>query len=276
MKRKTFSEILKSASISLDLEYKRLFEMFYEEKLFALYYASPRYTFEQIVNNFFVNFPIRGTARSLADFNKEYGFNFEKFPRSFDIDYLVLFCEYFYNLASALSTYIEHLYHEDYNENLQCINQIIMVIEKIGYQTLFLDGIMNFVPVNAPAIMVAEKLPETLSYKTIYYNHHSLKGDLEEKKLILKSLGDYLEPKRAALKAINKSIEDSIFFVLNSAGIRHNNFDPNDTKHYNEKFAKLSQAELENAYDDLYGLILIACLDLEYQKAQQAINLFKK
>lgn len=47
---------------------------------------------------FFVRLPFRGTCVSLDDFDDFYGYSFEKNPSNFDIEYLVSFCEYSYNL----------------------------------------------------------------------------------------------------------------------------------------------------------------------------------
>lgn len=97
----------------------------------------------------------------------------------------------------------------------------------------------------------------------IRYNHHLLKGDIAEKKSILRKFDTILEPRRAELKAVNKKLEDNLFFGLNSLHIRHNNIDPNGKINYKKYVADMGEEELEAWYDEVYQLILLAILLLE-------------
>ena len=108
-----------------------------------------------------------------------------------------------------------------------------------------------------------EILPEELTGKVIRYNHRSLRGELELKKEILISLGAELEPKRKELKQLNGQLEDNIFFMLNNINIRHNNRSKKDKSKYKEYVAKMTKAQLEKWYDELYQMILLAFLQID-------------
>ena len=103
-----------------------------------------------------------------------------------------------------------------------------------------------------------------------------LKGNLREKQMILKRIADALEPRRAELKAANKTIENDFFYMVNAMNVRHNNCDPADQGKYNEKFAKLSAKEQEEWYDNIYQEGLMAFLSLEQVKREKKIADFKK
>ena len=79
---------------------------------------------------------------------------------------------------------------------------------------------------------------------------------------MLKSLGDYLEPKRKQLEALHRDASDRIFSMLNNANIRHNNVAKGD-KNYRRVIAEMSENDLEKLYDDVFELCIIACLLLD-------------
>ena len=105
------------------------------------------------------------------------------------------------------------------------VQQVLTVIETIGYMPNNQNGITDFVPKDQAAISAAEIVDPALSYRIIEYNHHSMKGDLERKKATLIALADKLEPKRAKLKQVSGSLESDLFYLLNSVNVRHNNAD---------------------------------------------------
>ena len=125
------------------------------------------------------------------------------------------------------------------------LNQIDIILEKIGYikwRDKDVD-VTILVPKDSSAIAVAEIIDSSVSYKTIEYNHHSMKGDMDKKEATLMLLANQLEPKRAILKSLNKSLEDDLFYLLNNINIRHNNTDSDSTK-YKKAVADMSKEEL--------------------------------
>ena len=206
--------------------------------------------------------PFRKTCLSLDDFDDFYGMYFEKNPSNFNLDYLILFCEYTYNLALYMQPMGMFGYMGALPQNQLYLQQVSKVIESIGYMPMKDGNVTIFVPKSAEAIAVSEIVEPSLSYKVIEYNHHALQGNIEGKKSILLLLGDKLEAQRAKLKQINKRLEDSIFTLLNNLNLRHNNIDT-DSKEYNSFVAAMSKNEIESWYDEVYQLCLLAFLEID-------------
>ena len=97
MRRAPFSQVLKNASIDIRREYDRLYGMFCVQKYQDMVGSGS--SLRDYCAAYFVRLPFRGTCVSLDDFDDFYGYSFEKNPSNFDLDYLVSFCEYSYNLA---------------------------------------------------------------------------------------------------------------------------------------------------------------------------------
>lgn len=274
MKRIPFSQVLKNASIDLRREYSKLYGMFCVQKLQDG--SGANYTLKEFCAANFISLPFRGTCISLDDFDDYYGYHFEKVPSDFDIDYLVSFCEYSYNLA---------IYNQGYGYGMQAlglvqpmqfyVQQVMRVIESIGYMSNAQNGVFDFVPKDQAAISVAEIIDPGLAYKVIEYNHHSMKGDLDRKKAVLLALEDQLEPQREKLKQINSSLESDLFFLFNSINLRHNNTNP-DGKNYIPFVAKMKDSELEHWYDDTYQMCLLAFLELDHLNRKDRIKGLKE
>lgn len=223
MKRIPFSQVLKTAAIDIRREYDRLYGMFCVQKFQDMVGAGS--SLKDYCATYFVRLPFRGTCVSLDDFDDFYGYSFEKNPSTFDIEYLVSFCEYSYNLAIYNQNTIYGGGIVGIGDPMQFyVQQVLTVIETIGYMPNNQNGITDFVPKDQAAISAAEIVDPALSYRIIEYNHHSMKGDLERKKATLIALADKLEPKRAKLKQVSGSLESDLFYLLNSVNVRHNFF----------------------------------------------------
>ncbi|MBQ9189541.1 MAG: hypothetical protein IJ138_09480 [Clostridia bacterium] len=277
MKRIPFSQMLKTASVDLQREYDRLYGMFVLQK-FQVNQGSVITLRDYCADNF-ANIPFRGTCISLDDFDDFYHHHYERVPESLDIDYLVSFCEYSYNLL---------LYNQGVGYNGFGLPQafvlsqpihfflqhVLKVVDVIGYMPNMQDGITDFVPKNQPAISVAEIIDPSLSYKVIEYNHHSMKGDLERKKAVLLCLADKLEPLRKKLKSINAGLESDLFYLFNTVNMRHNNSDPQG-QNYKPEIAALKGEEIEQWYDDTYEMCLLAFLELDHEERKGRIKQLK-
>ena len=125
------------------------------------------------------------------------------------------------------------------------------------------------------ATAVAEIIDNDLGYKVLRYNHYMLKGDLQAKKDILLALGADLEPKREQIKAIDKNLEDGIFYILNNLHLRHNNKAEGD-KHYKQAIADMDDGTLEHWYDELYQMILLAYLQLDQVERNTKVKALKQ
>lgn len=267
MIRKTFAQILKEAKIDIKAEYQRLYELFYvsEENIidegFDIF-GKP--SLENLINSNFISHPLRDTCTSLDDFNRTHGFCFEESPKKFDLNYLISFCEYIYNLV----------YYSDCKKR-EILKQIGLVIEKVGYMEVKEDNCFIFVPKSQPAICVAEILPTNLSYKVIEYNHHSMKGNLKKKRSILLLLADRLEAQRDELKKIDNQLQSDIFYLLNNVNIRHNN-NEKGSKNYKAALSTFSEETIEKWYDYTYDLMLLAFIEMDNADHKTRVMELKK
>ncbi len=251
MDRRNFAQVLKDAKVDINREYERLFLIFNARD-------NDGQSLREMCEKFFLSMPFHDTYLSLQEFDICNGFVFEMPPIDFDINYLINFCEYIYNLVYPFQKDV-HLSRSKFPNPLQHIRTLI---EKIGYMIIDNEGVKLFVPKSQPAIVVSEMLPSDLSYKVIEYNHHSMKGDLARKQATLKLLADQLESNRAPLKSLNKSLEDDLFYLLNNINIRHNNIDSSSTK-YKRAVADMPKDELEEWYDRTYDICLYAFMTLD-------------
>lgn len=270
MGRRNFAQILEEAKIDIRREYDRLYSSFFLQK-----------TYDGMGNNLslydhcqmnFINIPFRGTCLTLDDFDDFYNIHFEKIPSDFDLNYLILFCEYTYNFLIYLNP-MNFLGNSGVNSPHQIyLQQINKVIEEIGYMYSTNEkGITIFVPKSLEAISVSEIIDPELSYRVIEYNHHLLQGNIEKKRSILLLLADKIESKRSELRNINKTMETNIFMLFNSMNIRHDNCSK-ESPYYIEHVSNMPKKELEQWYDETYQLFLLAFLELDNMERNRKIS----
>ena len=264
-----FSPESKNAKVDIRREYERLYELFYNKKI---YFASGCYmSLHFLCDRSFLKLPIRGRCTSLDDFNETHGFYFEEYPYEINLDYLVDFCEYTYNLV---------FYSERYNPGLITlavddviklyIRQILSVIETIGYKGIVQGNLLKFIPKDPVVESVAEIVDSNLSYREIEY-----KGDIEQKRIALFLLSHKLDPKRQKLRQINHTLEDNLFYLFNKLNVRHNNIDPSG-RSYIPYVANMKKEELEQWYDNIYQMCLLAFLELEHLERKNKIAQLKQ
>ena len=128
----------------------------------------------------------------------------------------------------------------------------------------------------AEVTAAAEIMPTpALAVDVVRYNHRTLRGEIELKKKILLAMGAELEAKRKKLHAINSTLENDIFFMLNNLNIRHNNKSKGD-KNYKEYVAKMRKDRLEKWYDELYQMLLLAFLLMDNTKRVEKVKELKE
>lgn len=274
MRRIPFSQVLKNAKLDIRREYDRLYDLFFLKNIYEG--MNCIITLRSLCDKHFQEIPFSGTCVSLSDFDDSYKFIFREFPRDFDLDYLIRFCEYSYNLVC----HVDLISRGDQTIAMQVaiqfyLRQIEKVVEKIGYMANKQDIFTDFVPKDQAAISVAEILIDpNLSYRVIEYNHHSMKGDLERKRATLLVLGDKLEPQLKKLKQINATLESNLSMLLNNVNVRHNNKESG--KNYKKYVAEMKDEELEQWYDDLYQIILLAFLELDHLDRKGRLELLNE
>lgn len=255
--RKTFAQVLKAGKIDLKNEYTKFYDLFYSED------SRDGRSMADIVSDNFINLHFRGTCLSLEEFDRINGFNFQEQPQDFDEEYLVSFMEYIYNLVAYINDW---MYFSDINKSFY-LNQIQLVVDKIGYMSICEDGLTSFVPRDCSAIAVAEQsdIPDDVSYRVLEYSHHSMKRNIEAKKDTLIKLASILEAKRKNLEALDDKFASDLFLLINSCNIRHNNKDESSGK-YRKYIAEIEDDELEKIYDEIYQMCLLAFMKLEHNE----------
>ena len=253
--RRDFAQVLKEGKIDLKNEYSKLYDLFYRKD------SRDDISLADMVSNNFIKYYFRGTCLTLEEFDRYYGFRFVEQPQNFDINYLVSFMEYIYNFIIPLE---DRFLFRDRSKSFY-IQHILKVVELIGYNIVNKDGLLIFIPKDNNAISVSESecIPANLSYKVLEYNHHSMKGNIESKKDILLKLSYLLEAKRKKLSEINSKFTSDLFQLFNTCNIRHNNKDSASTK-YCKYVAEMQDDELENTYDEIYQMCLLAFMQLEH------------
>jgi len=260
-----FNEVLKNAGFDLSLEYKRLHTLFYEERNAGVYNTPQNHSFSTTYDFFnkkenFRQLDFRGTALDLDDFDNAHKLSFRYTSSTDDIEYLISFCEYIINLFNGFPDFESDFRIRKISRVF--IEQITQIVDNACYTSVEKDNCIIFIPKDVTVMTVSEIVDESISYKVILYNHHSLKGNIEEKKKIIRQLADLLEPKRKKLNEINSSLSTDLFNCFNNFNIRHNNTDKSST-HYNPLFETISDSALEYLYDEVYQLCLLAFLELD-------------
>ena len=206
----------------------------------------------------------KGRAVFLKDIEKLYGGKFPAQPQSVSIERLIDYCEFLYNITVQVGK----IKFEDDEVDQEIITKIKEHIEQcaeiFGYTRINRNDLAIFVEANNAALSVAELSNGIIAEKTLEYNHHRLKGDLNAKLDILKRLVDDIEPQRRALDKINDSLSNSLFQMLNKF-VRHS--------HEKTPFiSTLSDLELEKIYDDIYQLWLLAKLELDNIERKKQVS----
>ena len=252
--RKSFADILNNAQFNIETEYYRLKKLFYENHIiYSPLGITTSSTLYNIVNHRFTNVSFRNNALTLEDFDNINGFSFTEYQANIDVDLFLTFCEYLVNIITDIKDSLPEAFFPTC-ELIQ--EQICTAIEKMNFMEIRQNNLISYVPKNATAITAAEIIEDDdLSYNTIFYNHHSLSGDLESKKEILLKFANLFESRKAEAKVVCDKLSENLSYAFNNFNIRHNNMDP-ASKSYQESFAKLSNYEQEELYDDTYQLYL--------------------
>lgn len=287
MARKNIFQIIESKR-DITQEVLRLNSLLNNEKGISIYketssvlppqfYKSSRV--EDFVDSYiFKLWKCRGTCVSLEDMAETLGIEDMFTDEDYSEENILIYVEYVANvlflatkvrLAEKYSYYLNDSYvatRENLDNLLGWMNYERRVFEK-KEQVLIVRK-------SAATTAVAEIVEENLSYQIVKYNHHSLKGDIESKKAILLALGSELEPKRKDISEINKRLADDIFFMLNNLNLRHNNRSKSD-KNYKEAVAKMRKTALEDWYDELYQMLLLAFLELDNKERSERVSELK-
>ena len=196
---------------------------------------------------------------------------FTREPSEFDLNYLLLFCEYTFNFVR----YVPDTYLDVNDVKSMFMRQFHKLVELIGYKLIAQDVIYILVPDDQVVMAVAEIIDKSLSYRVMEYNHYSMKGDLDKKRSVLLALADKIDSLRKSLKQRNPKLEDCLYFLFNSVDIRHNNSDKG-SKDYKFFTSQMDKDTVEYWYDETYQICLLAFLELDNIDRMSNIEELKK
>lgn len=254
--RRNFADILKSFKVEPRLLYSNLATLFFNERTevnrerLSSEYCS---LFDWCEKNF-RKYPYKRCCISLCEFNDsrvEFR-NIKSMPYGdyeSQVDSLILLCEYILNFLM----YIPFPYelNEQRENTLHCIDEILNELHLV--KTKKQDGMYIITHADPVIEAVSAVVDDDIAIALVKYTHHSMEGNIGEKRKILCSLSQCLESKRTDLKIISKDITDSFFCGVNNLNIRHDNVTEN-TANYNPGIALLSDVELEAAYDSIFRI----------------------
>lgn len=219
----------------------------------------------------------RGHCIDLEDYLSIIDYNSFKFKAIDEEESFILLIELIYNFWTLANNLVKkkivkpfgnfYLLKTIMDDCLAQINHTIFINKK--------EERVYVVENKAEVTAVTETIDSKLILPIIKYNHHTLKGNLEEKRNILRLLGTDLEHKRKTLNGLNKSLTSTIFFILNNFNIRHDNVTSGSVNFY-EPVSGFSNSKFESWYDDLYQLILYANILIDNQPRIKRATEFMK
>lgn len=279
--RKSIFDIV-AESIDMESEANRLVTMSSEERVLVIDSYTYKTLFDYVDEYCFKTWEYRSHFVDVDDFLEALGYEAIKEKATHDVDslltlieliynfwtlsykqfndgekgYKLQWCGNYYHLKDVMDDVLGQYNHVAYiNEEQECV----LIIEN-----------------KAEVTATAEIMPTpALAVDVVRYNHRTLRGEIELKKKILLEMGTELEAKRKKLHAINSTLENDIFFMLNNLNIRHNNKGKGD-KNYKEYVAKMRKDRLEKWYDELYQMFLLAFLLLDNTKRVEKVKELKE
>lgn len=73
----------------------------------------------------------------------------------------------------------------------------------------------------------------------------------------------------------NTSLESDLFYLLNSVNVRHNNAEQGG-KNYIHFVADMKDGDIEQWYDDIYQMCLLAFLELDHLERKERVKKLKE
>lgn len=277
MSRKNIFDILAERN-DVERDVDRIEYLFDSENLLCKNKRSD-YTIKEFVTNYcFDTWHNRGHCLDLDDFLETLGYDEYCFgAKNGNVEDFFAFVEIVFNCWKMAEIYMLKNEEIQYYDSFYLLFNIMCdSLSHYNHKAVYDEGTEQVLVIeDDPAVTaVAEIVEPKLSLDILKYNHYTLRGNIDKKKAILLALGAELEPKRKTLAGINSTLEDRIFFMLNNLNLRHNNMSPDD-KNYKEFVAKMDSETLENWYDELYQMILLAFLEIDQIERNSRVKTLK-
>lgn len=246
----------------------------------SLGYNGIEFTLKEYVDyNCFASWKNRGHCLDLHDFldTIEYDFYYSEAELG-DVGAFITVIEIIFNCWKMAELYGNNDEDVEFQEKFYLLYNIMdECLSHYNHKAVYIAEKEQMIVIeDKPEVTaVAEIVEPDLAVDILRYNHHSMRGNIVQKRAILRTLGADLEAKSKLLSSINNTFKDTIFFILNNLNIRHNNCNPADKSKYKEFVAKMDSSELEKWYDELYQMILLAFLELDQLERNPKIKELK-
>lgn len=280
MARRNIFELLREKeNTSLSDNIRRIRNLYSQKYYFAEQINGAGYTLRELVDEFaFDDWKARGRCIDIDDFLQAIDFSSIQAGSQHGLEDFLSEIEVIYNLWHVAVKYVdghpnEFVYYDTAYELKNLMDACLSDFNQRAFYDE--DSEQLIVAEDKPEVTaVAEIVEPQAALEIIRYNHRTLQGDVEAKKRILLTMGAALEPKRDALKGINRPLESGIFFMLNNLNLRHNNCTEGD-RNYKQAVSAMSTEELEHWYDELYQMILLANLEMDNASRMRDVDNLK-
>ena len=260
-----------------DKEFNRLYELLNQE--IYNYEYSHRYNanFWRIADNFFTKWEHRLTAINVAQYFSDLEINYKR-PSSCDkteklyiLQFIDSYIYYMINTRKISTARLIDLNNRIYTPYLVIIENIKILLENLNFRRQLNKENNTIIYIkrdcDTDSVLSIIENEDDLRLALLEYNDFRIENNIIEKRMILKKLGDYLEPKRKEFNSINRPLTDDIFFMLNKFYIRHNN---------SSNITFDSDADYIKWYDKLFKMI-IHLIRMKYIiEVQNDLKEFKK
>lgn len=253
-----------SESINISNEVDRIVAMSLTEH--NIYYLQYYTLFAYVDKHCFQSWAHRGHFLNVKDLLEAVDYNEIKAKaKKGDIDAFMTLIELTYNLWALANKEVKKRNSCCYGQNnYQHLHTVMLDnLQKYNHKVFACDDRFLVIEDKPEVTAVAEVVDQSLVLDVIKYNHRSLQGEVELKKAILLTMGAEIEPRRDELEKLNKQLASDIFFMLNNMNVRHNNCNESDTAKYQKLVAEMDKKQLEEWYDELYQMLLLAFLLLD-------------
>lgn len=232
-------------------------------------------TFWTIANMSFLEWQYRLTATNISQYFEDLDIDFNNIS-SCDNTHKMYFLQFIdsyimFLINNSKINYCVDFGGEVYKPYLTVLKNIDHIISKLNFKRDIdkQNGTVTYIKRDADtdSILSIIENENDLRLALLEYNDFRIENDINEKRIILKKLGDYLEPKRKEFNSINKSLTDDIFYMLNKFYIRHNN-DGNIKFDSNTDYIKW--------YDKLFKMIIHLIRSKYILDVQKELKDYKK
>lgn len=234
-----------------------------------------RISIEEAAEDNFKNWKHRRTFITLSQMKTTMGIS-DLIKRACSGHHYIEQNEFIYYAEYAINTYVIGLRWAEHPNKEVLFKNVINVLDYCNYEIKWLDNDEYYViiPKNYEINLSVNIIREpNLCESIIMYHHHSIKGNIYEKAIILSRLYMYYENKlEKVIVNFDKTFHNEIKELSNKLKIRHDK--PNTKEEI--VVGNMTNVELEGWYDKLFALYLRAVILGENSKIKPDLEELRK